>query len=472
MIKAFGHHPHPLIYGGDSFQQSIDSGMLTTLVKKVTGHALDRPFSELLNDIAPAPAFPVPRGFPLPWQIQTMYRFMISFYKFSYNGSWELQKPRKPDFIITPPASDFDNLFQPPDFSGASSGNPVDDVCAIFVALFEWAVKELGAAVQLTGDLIKMIASANPINYLIRLGLYELAMKLWDVTIKTHDVLAHTGFLTPHGEQLYDDGELRLPNEIDLPLITLGGSVDGAFRQALADAVDPLGNLDKNQDVIGVGHSVRDERYPYYPVLRYHLHADGSPEKPAEAWEYRRPWAYPQVSRQVDANDIGSTLPTPTETYAANLPAGIAPPGPYPTVRPGPYPEGTTPDQVFFRVDAPIDKQARDQYERAKSPAETDQLNAQYLDGARIRLSPLGDPVPFSAYLIGRIANHTGYVTNFNLDSDRGYAYLTWDWIRGDERDEAGMHFPFIRPVVPPAGDLKWSNFGKTPLQLRYVDPK
>ena len=43
---------------------------------------------------------------------------MYSFYRLVYNGTWELQKPKKPDFIIFPPASDIENLFQPPDLSG------------------------------------------------------------------------------------------------------------------------------------------------------------------------------------------------------------------------------------------------------------------------------------------------------------------------------------------------------------------
>ena len=100
-------------------------------------------------------------------------------------------------------------------------------------------------------------------------------MMVWDVMTKTHEVLAHTGFLTPHGELTYPDGELRLPNEIDLPLITLGATVDGAFQQALADAIDPMGNLDKDSRLF-VGHSVPDPRYPYYPVLQYEAQPDGT----------------------------------------------------------------------------------------------------------------------------------------------------------------------------------------------------
>jgi len=461
--ETFEDHPHPKIYGGDGFQQQIDQGLLTRIVKDVTGHGLDRPFGELLADIAPEPPFDVPKGFPLPWEVQTMYRLMITLYKLNFTGTWELQKPRKPDFIIVPPASDFTNLLQPPDFSGVGSGNPIEDVCDVFIALVEWVIKEVEAAITLAGDLIKMLAS--PGSYLLRLGLYELAMMIWDVVMKTHDVMAHCGVFMPHSEQRYDDGELRLPNEIDLPLITLGGTVDGAFRQALADAIDPLGNLDGNGAAIGTGHSTRDPRYPYYPVLQYH-----SDQSRPDDWEYHRPWAYPALSEFTSDGHTNVEVPTPTETYdpSASDPAG--PHGAFRPVRPGPYPEGTRPDEVFFRTDAGHSAEGRAAYEQAQTPWQTDVINESLIGKARLRVSPLGDPVPFSAYLIGQLANLTGYSTQFNLDSDRAYAYLTWDWIRGDEDGTAGLNIHYKKPVAVPEGDPGW-DLGVTPLQLHYVDP-
>ena len=468
MIETFEDHPHPKIYLGDAFQQQIDQGLLTSVVKDVTGHGLDRPFQELLDGIAPPPPFSVPKGFPLPWEVQTAYRFMITMYKLNFNGSWELQKPRVPDFVIVPPASDFTNLFQPPDFSGVNGDNPIEDVCDVFIALVEWIVKEIADAIKLAGDLIKMALS--PGTYALRLGLYELAMKIWDVVMKTHDVMTHTGILIPHSEQRYDDGELRVPNEIDLPLITLGGTIDGMFQQALSDAIDPLGHLDGNLGVV-VSHSVRDPHMPYYPVLQYH--ADNS--RPDD-WEYHRPWAYPAASEFED-NGQNSEVPTPTETYDPNKSDPTGPSGAYRPMRPGPYPEGTTPDQVFFRTDAGFDADGRFRYESAQSPWQTDLLNEEFIGKARALASPLGDPVPFSAYLIGRLINPTDYETQFNLDADRAYAYLTWDWIRGDQIETAGMGIKYPRPVVPPEGDdggpehyPPW-DLGVSPMQLHYVDP-
>jgi hypothetical protein len=318
--------------------------------------------------------------------------------------------------------------------------------------------------VKLIGDLIKM--GLSPWTFPARDKLYEIAMKLWDIATKTHDVMAHTGVFMPHAEQRYpDNGELKWPNEIDLPLITLGATIDGTFRQALADAIDPFGAVDSSQDVI-VSHSVRDPNMPYYPVLQEH--GDGSPP---DEWEYHRPWAYPAVS-ELEIGGTNTEVPTPTETYdpskCRNSPG---PAGPFKPMRPGPYPEGTTPDQVFFRTTGGFSAEGRYDYENSPSPWQTDELNEQFIGKARARRSPLGDPVPFSAYLIGRLVNDTNYQTQFNLDADRAYGYLTWDWIRRDDHPPQGktsMNFAYQLPVVPPWKADGWSS--NTPMQLDYVD--
>jgi hypothetical protein len=465
MIETFPKpEDHPHIFQGDGFQSAIDSGLLTKVVESVTGSAPDRPFPELLQDIAPTPPMSVPNGFPLPWQVQTMYRIMITFYKFQFNGTWELQKPRKPDLVIFPPASDIENLLQPPDLSGIDLSDPVDDVCGLFVALLEQAIKNLDAALKLLGDLIKMAAS--PGTYLLRLGLYEVAMLVWDTATRTHEILAHTGFVTPHAEQRYANGELRLPKEIDDAIVTLGGTVDEAFRAALAAAFDPLGNLDTDQNVIGTGHSVSDSNFPYYPVLRYR------PNNKIEGWEFHRPWAWPDKSRMQVNGAPDAEKNTPSETYS---PAGSFGKGPdvYTPLRAGPYRPSTTPE-VLFRTNAPVDSDVRSAYEMAQTPLDTDLLNEANIGPRELGLSPLGDPIPFSAHLIGQLVNDTGYSTQFNLDSDRAFAYLTWDWVR-DETTE-GKSQPGIfgithqEPIQRPEGDPGWAQ-GGNPLLLRYKDP-
>jgi hypothetical protein len=475
-------HRHPVIYQGSDFQSNINEGMLTEAVKLVTDHALDKPFNELLEAIAPTPSFPVPEGFPLPWEVQTMYRLLLTFFKMSYDGDWELYKPRHPDVIITPPASDISNLFSPPDFHGPSSGNPVEDICDALKSFFDWVRKEVDAALKLVGDLIKMLAS--PGSYLIRLGLYRLAMIIWDIVSRTHEIMAHTGFYVPHGEQHYDDnGELRLGNEIDLPLITLGSSVDAAFKQALADAVDPFGHLDTNPR-LPVDHDVNDEKYPRLTVME--LDSNGLPvtypsgtilgtEGAAKDVEYKRPWAYPIESLKETYNPLAYDQAVPTP----ELPPAQTPNDGSLKQLPGPFPKGSLPDQVFFRTNRPVDPTIRAQYEKSRTPAETDLLNIAHLlpDGEDVG-SPLGDAIPFTAYLIGQLANGVPYETQFNLDSDRAYGYLTWDWIRDKStlvELDMGLNkiVNYRPPFIWPQGSPKWSGLHHQPaieLALEYVD--
>jgi hypothetical protein len=465
---------HPRIYQGSAFQDLIDHNLLKDKVEQITGHGLDRPFQELLDAIAPEPPFRVPEGFPLPWQIRTTYFFMNTFFKLSFWGGWELAKPRRPDVVILPPQKDIDDLLQPPDFSGPSSGDPVEDVCDAIKSFFDWVEHEVEAAVTLAGDLVKMLAS--PGSYPIRLALYELAMMAWNIVSTTHDILAHTGFVIPHGMQTYpDNGELKIPNEIDIPLITLGGSADAAFRQALGDAIDPLGNLDTNPDLL-VDHDVRDRNYPYYTAIA--MDGTGAPVKPPDDTvtpkEYRRPWAYPDRS---PGPTQGKYFPTPTERYDARLPGGDDQPDGTKLpdtmhLTPGPYPIGTLPDDAFFRTSEPVDQAVRNAYEHARTPRETDWLNDQHLFTEGQPQSPLGDPIPLSIYLIARLANDTGYQTQFNLDSDRAYGYLTWDWIRDheDRAENDAFGLDYAAPNEWPLLSEEWDGPGAQ-MQLEYVDP-
>jgi hypothetical protein len=471
----------PRIYKGSAFQDTIDEAKLFDLIFQITGQPADRPFSELLEAIAPTPPFEVPEGFPLPWQIRTVYFFLNTFFKLSFSGGFELDKPRHPDVVILPPSQDVEDLLQPPDFDGPSSGDPVEDACNDIKSFFDWLWHEAQAASKLAGDLIKALTS--PGTYPVRLALYELAMLAWDIVTRSHEILVHTGFLLPHGEQRYEDGELRLPNEIDLPLITLGGTVDATFQQALGDAIDPFGNLDTNQG-LPQAHDVADPRYPYYTVLQ--MDENRVVEVPADPQEFRRPWAYPYDSPAPKDPDYGGT---PTELYDATKPGGDdqADGTPLPDamhLRPGPYPEGSLPDQVLFRTGDEVDPEVRARYEQARTPRETDWLNLNHLLQQGRPTAPLGDPIPLSIYLIGRLANPTGFTTQFNLDSDRAYGYLTWDWIRSQTATDTndgvlvgdggplGLPGPvtFRAPEVWPLLSEQWP--GPTVrMQLEYVDP-
>ncbi len=468
--------PEPENLGGKPFQDALPTvhDALSALLD-AAGISVDRPLGEVIDAVAPTPDFDVPPGYPLPWEVKVSYRFMISYYRLAFWGGFDLDKPRAPQVVLWPPASDFSDLASAPDLTGVSSDDPVDDVCDAIKSLLDWFKKEIDAAGQLFGDIVKMLTS--PASYPLRWLLYQAAMYGWDLITNVHEILSHTGFLLPHGEMRYDDdGELRQPSDIDEALIQLGNTVDGAFAQALADAHDPFGNLDLDPSLLGQPHDPRQEPYPYLPVRAAQLHTEASNE-------YRRPWAYPATSRDHD----GKLYDTPGEQFnrpAELLDAGITGERVQQVLRvlgqvkgtvSGPYPMGALPHQVLFRVTQPIQPGQRADYEDARSPAETDFLNERYIGrDPRTDHSPLGDPIPFAAYLMGRVLDpKLGYDVDFNLDADPGYGYKCWDWIRGTQTGTNDRGQAYLLPVVPPEGSDKWSGAApdavQQPVELHYL---
>ena len=117
---------------------------------------------------------------------------------------------------------------------------------------------------------------------------------------------------------------------------------------------------------------------------------------------------------------------------------------------------------------SPISNPARLLYEGAGCPVDTDLYNLAFVmhqgDGTLTGerefdgTNPLGDPVVFSTYLIGQLANNPkNFLSSFNLDADRGYGYLCWDWERvpsstGGSQPKDGMNHVFPPPVTWPEG--------------------
>jgi len=452
---AEGRVPHPRNLTGQPFQDALH--VSTALIGKWlgilgidnVGMALD----DLRKIIAPDPPASIPKvpeGFPFPWEVMTAYRFMLSWFKRQYVSTMDMDRPEPPT-VFTPPSSDYN--FGPPDFSGVSpNDDPISQICEALLALLDWLWKSLEKAGQLLYDIAKSAASAA--TWPAREALYEgIILPLWESAENIRMVLVHLGYMMPQSEQRYDDGNLKRPNEIDEELIKLGHTVDSAFQEALAAAWDPLGNLDKDPALTNVGvRNVLGALNPWLPVRV--TKGQRPPLIPSisgnDVVEYQRPWAFPDRTNDRDPNKAGNFLETPL-TVA------------------GPYPTDTMPDQLL-ETGAPISNTARKLYEDAGCPADTDlytqafvlhQGNGSFGEGNYPGTNPLGDPVIFSTYLIGQIANNPKFLSSFNLDADRGYGYLCWDWVREalpphSTQPQDGQHHVFPPPVVWPEGADRW----------------
>jgi hypothetical protein len=458
-LSERSQHPRNLM--GMAFQSGLGDGAallgkwLGVLGIGDPGEAL----ADLLEAVAPKPPadLKVPEGFPLPWEVQVAYRFMLSWFKREFNTGFDMDKPKRPTWF-TPPPSDYD--FGPPDFSGVDpSDNPLEQLCEIVLALLDWLWKSLEKAAQLAYDLGKSAISGATLP--ARQALYDnLVLPAWQACENMRQVLVHMAYLTPQSEMRYDNGEIRRPNEIDYELISLGHSVDGAFAAALAAAWDPLGNLDKDPSLTAPadrnpkGGPTR--RYPWLPVRptrRYEGQTTGEGSFPfySDVVEFQRPWGFPDRTNDRDQARAGNYIETPQTV-------------------PGPYPQDAVPT-VLFQINGPASNRMRLDYEGAGCPEQTDAYNEEFIGRARFTngypmpggtepglisgTNPLGDPIVFSSYLVGQIAGNPQFRSNFNLDADRGFGYLCWDWVRDPNAPATNKrNQPYFKPVTPPEGSV------------------
>ena len=301
-------------------------------------------------------------------------------------------------------------------------------------------------------------------------------MKMWDVATKTHDVLAHTGLFMPHAEQRYpDNGELRWPNEIDLPLITLGRD----RRRGL-----PAGAGRRDRPVRRPGPQPGRHREPLRPRPEHAVLPGAAVPQPTAARPTSGSTAGRGRIRRPASWRAAATTPRcrrrPRRTTRASAATRPGPPGALQADAAGAVPRGhhTGPGLLPHRRP---DSSAEGRYrirERPDAVADRPAQRAAHRQGAASAVSPLGDPVPFSAYLIGRLVNDTGYETQFNLDADRAYALpdLGLDppgrpAAAGQDADELPLPAAGGTAV---AGDLphdRQPRGTQRPMQLDYVDP-
>jgi hypothetical protein len=261
--------------------------------------------------------------------------------------------------------------------------------------------KDLAAVGNFLGGLFG--AGAAAVTLPARELIYQaITLPLWRSVRAHRQLLVTFGFLTPQDIEVSPTGEVLHDTEILEKYVKLGDTGLGTSRNPRAAA------------------------YPYLHV----------PD------EYHRPYAYPDMR-----NDH---VPNQVEVWRTAS---------------GPHPVNTMAD-VLLRSDGVASNPLRLRYEQAATPTETDHLNERYVGHgeARVVTDPLGDPIVFSAYLIGRIAGDSAFAADFNLDSDRGYGYQCWDWTRLADKRAQEFGKPYAPPVILPA-----MNAGLLPLQLHYT---
>lgn len=377
----------------------------------------DPPFS------ATDPVTGQPDGRPNDAAMGEMWEIVYRYLKMTGSDAISLRLPPPPSVFTdhsfpTPPGGGGSGIDDDP-----SRGADVDDddsftLLDLLLALFAWAVYLAQVALWLATILPSLIIdiATFPAREVIY---WAVIVPAWNLYLLARRALVMAGFAMPK------------PAEINPGLTTLGqqgtyniaSALDNPFGLPTAPPpiTEPSGRRHAT-DATGIDHAyprgvVRDlpsaigrpnivGALGLTSPLRYAADAPADEFKPSE---WVAPWRYPLTNQAGDA---------------------IAQEGASTHV--GPYVVGSNSTVLLSGVTGNTD--ARADLEKAATPAETEKV-------LNVRLPAdqhLGGPVDYGLYLIGRMAAEVGQpefgVPDFNLDSDRGYAWHTWDWDRSDVR--------------------------------------
>jgi len=379
-------------------------------------------------------------GFAEPADIAGAYWWLYKYVKWTTTDYYKIRKPEPPDVVVIP-------SFPSPPGSGDSDPGPGadddssfwDDLLNFLLALFAWGAYLIEIAVWPVAAIAGIIGGAA--TYGLREALYEyLELPLYNFWLAIHTYLAMTGYVMP------------MPGEINSGLTTLGISVANDWKMTVTALGDPDGGL--TPAALSTDPSGRPESgFPRDVVMDppnlvsdiiNEIFRAGAPSVNGEIpSEFTRPWRFPSTDNQ------GNTVNVE-----------------HPQTVPGPFVAGMDANALFGAM--PGSKAARDQLEGAQSEAET---LAAVVTLLKTGLH-LGDPQDYTAYVIASLTrNNLNFddIPNFNLDADRGYGYLTWDWVRDAVR-RSHPH-AFKDETDPSAGGAKTpvsTHEYPTPLQPGY----
>jgi hypothetical protein len=352
-------------------------------------------------------------GRPTVQVLQNMYQLAYDYTKFTSSSGLGARKPMPPDVI-----TDL-NFPMPPGLPADGNADPGQakspTLLDILLAIVAYALWLLEVAEWLATSLPALLAELA--TWPAREALYAfLVMPAWELYMTTRKPLVLEGYLPPK------------PEEISTGLVVLGVDEKGALTQLRADLDAPSGvgflpgmtepsGLVPSPGVSPLGYGL-DPAYPRAMVTDLDppwLDA-APPDAASVSSEHVAPWRYPDHNM-----------------------AGMRNGWEAPRTHVGPYVQGQNAGVLMSGL--PGTDTARRRFEAARTPEETEAVSAELLT---MPGQHLGDPIDYGVYLIGQLTGswqNVGYVANdhaaplpdFNLDSDRGYAYQCWDYLRHAE---------------------------------------
>ena len=393
-----------------------------------------------------------PDGRPNEAALSEMWDLFYRYLKMSGSDGLSPRRPTAPTVFTdhsfpTPPGGVYGVDDDP------SRGADVEDdsftILDLLLAIFAWIIYIGEVVIWLVTVLPGLILDIA--TFPARAVVYwAVVVPAWNLFILARRALVMAGFLVPK------------PEEIDPGLVTLGTSTgffsltaaldspQGTAVPLVRNTTEPSGRA-TNQSPFGLDPAyprniVRDRPVDLSGVdltaalgLTRRLQYTGDGTVALRASEWVAPWQYPLT------NQAGTAVPQ--EGAATHV---------------GPFVAGNN-STVLLSGQAG-DQTARTQLEGCQNPQATFAALNTLLPQNR----HLGGPVDYGLYLVGHMGAAAAQkveqypVPDFNLDSDRGYAWRCWDWDRhhfgpGDQwRCQAKpdptpqSDFSYRQPCTPP----------------------
>lgn len=390
----------------------------------------------------------LPDGRPNDAAFDEMWSIVYAYLKMSGSDGLSPYAPSPPPLINDhsfpqPPGGDYGVSDDPT--RGADLDDSDFNILDLLLAIFAWAVYLAQVALWIATVLPGLIADIA--TFPLRLVLYyAFVVPAWDLYLMTRRTLVMSGFLVPNRD------------EVDLGLTTMGHKA-GQADSFVADLDSASG-------------------FAPPPALQI-TEPSGRPSPSAE---FGLDGGYPRnivrdSSASLDAVDLpgifGLTGPLHyRDDVVEFVPSEWLKPWNYPLRTPGgrpvrreerpahvgPFVIGDTSTALLSNLPGHPDALAA--FESAATDADTAEACHDHLHLDQ----HMGGPIDYGVYIAARFheAKRLGAakspLPDFNLDADRGYAWLTWDWVRHPpappwmrspnwpNRDV----FAFARPCTPP----------------------
>jgi hypothetical protein len=416
-------------------------------------------------------------GFPVKDDVKACYWWLYKYVKITTTDYYRFQPPEPPTVFSFAPWPSQPN---PPASLSPAGGplNTLQDLLDLFFQIHLWLtfceqVIEWFFANQLN-------LFTGPATYYLREAIYEFVqIPLYNLEMSFHYYLSLIGFVHPFNQ------------EIAPALTTLGVGFTDAWNEveaALASLTGGLGAPPTGTELSGSDRSNPPVDAVTDPASAVSLslqildillgppchESDRVSETPSE---FTRPYLYPERDQQQDL--IGRETPL---------------------VVASPYVAGQ--DANVLMGNTPGDPAVRSALESATSEAATQSIVAANM-GPNLSFANkqhLGDPAEYSAYVISQLTrDNPGPIANFNLDADRGYGYLCWDWVRSHYYNAHPKHNDgtavftgtdqrtYMAPLVagfgwcaedleavsvpqPPVPHMHYPQSTNPPVKIRYID--